>query len=336
MSIKLPSKWINREISWLSFNERVLQEAEDATNPTIERLKFLGIFSNNRDEFFRVRVANIKKVAEIKGNAKLSSGENPRVILDKILKQVLKQQVRFDKAYKNLINELKKENIFFVNEFQIAGEQQQFTKDYFSDKVRTNLVPILIDKKKPFPFMKDASTYMCIKMYNKEKKNTKVEYALLEIPSDRVNRIVILPSIEKKKYLMMLDDIIRYNLPSVFSIFNYDTIEGYNIKLTRDAGLEIDEDLSKSIVDKLTQSVKDRKVGELVRFVYDGDMPEDMKALIVKKMKLQKSDNLIPGGRYHNFKDFIAFPEIGSAKLLNPSLPALPTKAWLSTTELIF
>ena len=326
MSVQLPSKWINREISWLSFNERVLQEAEDATNPTIERLKFLGIFSNNRDEFFRVRVANIKKVAEIKGKAKLSSGENPKVILDNILKQVLKQQVRFDKAYKNLINELKKENIFFVNEFQIAGEQQQFAKDYFSDKVRTNLVPILIDKKKPFPFMKDASTYMCIKMYNKDKKNTKVEYALLEIPSDRVNRIVILPSIEKKKYLMMLDDIIRYNLPSVFSIFNYDTIEGYNIKLTRDAGLEIDEDLSKSIVDKLTQSVKDRRVGELVRFVYDGDMPEDMKALIVKKMKLQKSDNLIPGGRYHNFKDFIAFPEIGSSKLLNPSLPALPQK----------
>lgn len=169
---------------------------------------------------------------------------------------------------------------------------------------------------------------MFVKMYNKAiaKKREKVEYALIEIPSDQVDRIISLPSIWKKKFLIMLDDIIRYNLPQVFSIFNYDTIEAYNIKLTRDAELDIDEDISKSLVDKLTKGIKNRHIGEPVRFVYDTNMAPDMKDLIVKKLKLQKSDNLIPGGRYHNFKDFISFPAIGSSKLLNPSLPPLPQK----------
>lgn len=326
MSAKLPPKWINREISWLSFNERVLQEAEDVSNPLIERLKFLGIFSNNRDEFFRVRVANTKRVADLPGNNMLSTGEDPKVVLDLILKSVLKQQTRFDKIYNSLIKELHKENIVFINEHEIHEDQELFVKSYFAEKVRTNLVPILIDKRKSFPFMKDASTYMFIKMYNKNAKVKKTDYALLEIPSNSGPRIVTLPERNGKKYLMMIDDIIRYNLPQVFSIFNYDTIEAYNIKLTRDAELDIDEDISKSIVDKLSKSVKNRQVGEPVRFVYDAEMPDDMKQLVLKKLKLQRSDNLIPGGRYHNFKDFIGFPEINEKKFLNPSLPPLPQK----------
>lgn len=328
MSGKIPAHFINRESSWLSFNERVLQEAEDVSNPIIERMKFLGIFSNNRDEFFRVRVANIKRVADISGEHFLSTGEEPAIVLDKILKQVLRQQLRFDKVYNGLLKELQKENIFFLNENQITGEHEKFVKDFFAEKVRTNIVPILIDKKKPFPFLKDASTYMFVKMYNKASagKREKVEYALIEIPSDQVDRIISLPGIWKKKFLMMLDDIIRYNLPQVFSIFSYDTIEAYNIKLTRDAELDIDEDISKSLVDKLTKGIKNRHIGEPVRFVYDTNMAPDMKELIVKKLKLQKSDNLIPGGRYHNFKDFISFPAIGSSKLLNTALPPLPQK----------
>lgn len=324
MSGKLPLKFINREISWLSFNERVLQEAEDIKNPIIERMKFLGIFSNNRDEFFRVRVANLKRVADLPGRNQLSTGENPKEVLDQILKQVLKQQVRFDKVYSGLIKELKKENIYFLNEDQITGEHSKFVKDLFVEKVRTNIVPIVIDKKKDFPFLKDASTYMFVKMYNKSSQSEKPEYALIEIPTGQVDRIISLPSIWKKKFLIMLDDVIRYNLPQVFSIFNYDTIEAYNIKVTRDAELDIDDDISKSLVDKLSKGIKNRQVGEPVRFVYDSEMPADMKDLIVKKLKLQKSDNLIPGGRYHNFKDYIAFPGLGSSKLFNPSLPALP------------
>lgn len=324
MSGKMPNKFINREISWLSFNERVLQEAEDERNPLVERMKFLGIFSNNRDEFFRVRVANIKRVADLPGDNKLSSGEDPKEVLDKILKIVLKQQTRFDKAYSKLIKELQKENIYFLNEDQISGEHVKFVKDFFADKVRTNIVPIIIDKKKPFPFLKDASTYMFVKMYNKGAKSDKTEYALIEIPTGQVERLLKLPSIWKKKFLIMLDDVIRYNLPQVFSIFNYDTIEAYNIKVTRDAELDIDDDISKSIVDKLSKGIKNRQVGEPVRFVYDAEMPADMKSFIVKKLKLQKSDNMIPGGRYHNFKDYIGFPDIGSSKLENPALPVLP------------
>jgi polyphosphate kinase len=324
MSGKMPLKFINREISWLSFNERVLQEAEDIKNPIIERIKFLGIFSNNRDEFFRVRVANIKRVADLPGRNKLSTGENPKEVLDQILKQVLKQQKRFDKVYAGLIKELKKENIYFLNEDQISDEHVKFVKDLFIEKVRTNIVPIIIDKKKDFPFLKDASTYMFVKMYNKGTLKVKPEYALIEIPTGQVDRIISLPSILKKKFLIMLDDVIRYNLPQVFSIFNYDTIEAYNIKVTRDAELDIDDDISKSIVDKLSKGIKNRQVGEPVRFVYDSGMPPDMKELIVKKLRLQKSDNLIPGGRYHNFKDYIAFPGVGYSKLFNSPLPALP------------
>lgn len=326
MKAKLPIQWINREKSWLSFNERVLQEAEDKSNPLIERIRFLGIFSNNRDEFFRVRVANIKRVAELPGKNTLSTGEDPKDVLDNILKVVLKQQLRFDKSYNQLLKELQKEDIYFVRDTEIDKEHEQFVKEYFVEKVRTALVPIIIDKKEPFPFMKDAGTYMFIKMYNK-KAGVKgsVEYALLEIPQS-VARIHTLPSIGKKKFLIMVDDIIRFNLRQIFSIFKYDTIEGYNIKMTRDAELDIDEDMSKSIVDKLSKSVKDRQVGELVRFVYDSETPTDMKTFIVKKLKLQKKDNLIPGGRYHNFKDFIDFPDIGEVKLRNQNLPPLTNK----------
>ena len=284
MSLKIPSKFINREVSWLSFNERVLQEAEDNSNPIIERMKFLGIFSNNRDEFFRVRVANIRRVAELPGINFLSTGEDPKVVLGDILKQVLKQQNRFDRVFKRLMKDLQKENIYFLNETEIGEDHKEFVRDFFVDKVRTNIVPIIINKRKSFPFLKDASTYMFVKMYNKKDKNEKSEYALIEIPSEQVDRILTLPSTDKKKYLIMLDDIIRYNLPQVFSIFNYDTIEAYNIKLTRDAELDIDEDISKSLVDKLSKGVKNRQVGEPVRFVYDVQMPRDMRQLIEKKM----------------------------------------------------
>tara|TARA_B100001778_G_scaffold125628_1_gene103174 strand:+ start:203 stop:2266 length:2064 start_codon:yes stop_codon:yes gene_type:complete len=326
MSVKIPLKFINREVSWLSFNERVLQEAEDVKNPIIERMKFLGIFSNNRDEFFRVRVANIRRVAELPGKNFLSTGEDPKMVLDEILKQVLKQQTRFDRVYKRLIKDLHQENIYFLNETQIEEGHKDFIREFFVDKVRTNIVPIIINKRKNFPFLKDAATYMFVKMYNKRDKSEKSEYALIEIPSGQVDRIITLPSSDKKKYLIMLDDIIRYNLPQVFSIFNYDTIEAYNIKVTRDAELDIDEDISKSLVDKLSKGIKNRQVGEPVRFVYDDQMPRDMRQLIEKKMKLQKSDNLIPGGRYHNFKDYIAFPQIGNSKLLNPLMPPLANK----------
>lgn len=325
MKAKLPIQWINRERSWLSFNERVLQEAEDKSNPLIERMRFLGIFSNNRDEFFKVRVANIKRVAELPGKNTLSTGEDPKEILDNILKVVLKQQIRFDKAYTQLLKELEKEDIYFVRDTEVTPEHQAYIKEYFVEKVRTALVPIIIDKKSRFPFMKDAGTYMFIKMYNKGKVPGPIEYALLEIPQS-VPRIHKLPSIGKKKFLMMVDDMIRYNLPQIFSIFKFNTIEGYNIKMTRDAELDIDEDMSKSIVDKLSKSVKDRKVGELVRFVYDSEMPSDMKSFIVRKLNLQKKDNLIPGGRYHNFRDFIDFPNIGAVKLRNENLPPLTNK----------
>lgn len=321
MAGKLPEKWINREISWLSFNERVLQEAEDPKNPLIERMRFLGIFSNNRDEFYRVRVATVRRLMEVPKRQKKQLPEYPDDVFSDIQKTVLKQQDRFDKTYEIISDELSKNGIHFVNEKEVTEKQGKFVRDYFNDKVRTALVPILIRPTKKFPFLKDASNYLIVKLYNKgDKLAKKIEYALIEIPSDEIERIIEIPSDTKEKYLILVDDIIRYCLPEVFSFFNLDTVEAYAIKMTRDAELDIDEDISKSLVDKLSKSIKNRQVGEPVRFVYDATLPNDVYDLIVKKLKLEKSDSLIPGGRYHNFKDFIAFPQIGTKKLRNEDI----------------
>jgi polyphosphate kinase len=323
--MKLPEKWINREISWLNFNERVLQEAEDESNPLIERMRFLGIFSNNRDEFFRVRVATIRRLTDFTKREKLLLNEDPDEVFKEVQKLVLKQQARFDKAHQIIVGELAKNNIHFVNEKQLTGKQEKFVRNYFNDKVRTALVPILIRPNKPFPFLKDNANYLIVKIYNKKvvSKNNKVELALIEIPSDELGRILQIPSPSDEKYLILLDDIIRLCLPEVFSFFNLDTIEAYSLKLTRDAELDIDEDISKSLVDKLSKSIKNREVGEPVRFVYDANLPKDIYEFVIRKLKLEKSDSLIPGGRYHNFKDFIDFPEIGAKMLRNERLKPL-------------
>ena len=324
MAQRLPGKWINREISWLSFNERVLQEAEDDNNPLIERMRFLGIFSNNRDEFFRVRVATIRRLTDFTKREKALLPENPDEVFQEIQKNVLIQQKRFDKAHQKVVTELAKNEVHFVTEKQLNTEQEKFARDYFNNKVRTALFPILIRVNKKFPFLKDSSTYLIVKLHNtKSDKLKKTEYALIEIPTDELDRIVTIPSEGSEKYLILLDDIIRLCLPEVFGFFNLDTVDAYALKLTRDAELDIDEDISKSLVDKLSKSIKNRSVGEIVRFVYDAQLPADIYDLIMRKLKLEKTDSLIPGGRYHNFKDFIAFPQIGAKKLRNNNLPAL-------------
>lgn len=324
MAQRLPDKWINREISWLSFNERVLQEAEDENNPLIERMRFLGIFSNNRDEFFRVRVATIRRLTDFTKREKTLLPENPDEVFKEIQKNVLIQQTRFDKAHQKVVAELAKNDVYFVNEKQLSPQQEEFARNYFNEKVRTALVPILIRVNKKFPFLKDSSNYLIVKLHNtKSDKLKKIEYALIEIPTDELDRIVTIPSKGTEKYLILLDDVIRLCLPEVFGFFNLDTVDAYALKLTRDAELDIDEDISKSLVDKLSKSIKNRSVGEIVRFVYDANLPKDIFDLINRKLKLEKSDSLIPGGRYHNFKDFIAFPQIGAKKLRNENLPAL-------------
>jgi polyphosphate kinase len=312
---KKKSPYINREISWLSFNERVLQEAEDKTVPLIERLKFLGIFSNNRDEFYRVRVATVRRLAKLGKKAMNIYGEDPRELLTRLQRRVIEQQQKFEDIYQELLKELADNNVFIINEKQLNIEQQKYIHDYFIREIMPTLFPIIIDDSKAFPFLKDKASYLYLKLQEiKDAKKTK--FALIEIPSRVISRFIIIPSSSRKHYVIMLDDVIRFNTDLIFEVFGLRTVEAYNIKLTRDAELDIDNDVSKSMIEKMSKSLKARKQGQPVRFVYDAAMPNDMLRYIMRKLGMAKKDNAIPGGRYHNFKDFINFPNLGEKNLI--------------------
>lgn len=312
-----------REISWLSFNERVLQEAEDKHVPLVERIKFLGIFSSNLDEFFRVRIATLRRLSNLK-NKKHILDINPDKTLDKIHHIVIKQQNTFDKIYKKILDELTEEKINIINETQLSYTQARFVRNYFQQQVLPTLVPIMIDKIEHFPFLKDKSIYLVIRL-SKNNHNEKQKLALIEIPSDRLSRFLVLPRIGDNKFIILLDDVIRFCLKDIFYIFNYDHYNAWIVKLTRDAELNMDQDLSGSIVEKLSQSLNKRKKGAPVRFVYDASMPEDILQYLVKRIHLNKK-YLIAGGRYHNFKDFINFPDTGRTDLVYEKLNQVPHK----------
>ncbi len=308
--LKSKNLFINRDISWLSFNARVLQEAEDPTVPLLERIRFLGIYSSNRDEFFKVRVATIRRMTKLGKKAKELLGADPDELLDTIQKIVIRQQEKSELIYQGLLKEMERENIFIINEKQLSPEEGKYVRDYFHDNVYPFLVPIMIESAPKFPYLKDKSIYFAIKLSRKN-KDKKSKFALIEIPTDVASRFLVLPTEEHKKQIILLDDVIRYCLNDVFSIFDYDQIEAFTIKMTRDAELDIESDISKSWVDKISKSVKQRKKGLPVRLAYDEKIDDDLLSFILKKIKLHKGESLIPGGRYHNFKDFINFPNVG-------------------------
>ncbi|HAW51961.1 MAG TPA: polyphosphate kinase 1 [Flavobacteriales bacterium] len=314
--------FINRDISWLDFNHRVLQEAENKTVPIIERVRFLGIFSNNLDEFFRVRVANIKRMTLWGKGATGFLHEDPYVLLNLIQEKVIILQSRFDHVYEKILKELRKENIYMIDEKKLTKDQLAFTRSFFKHEVRQWLVPIMLTNKLPFPELKDRSIYLAVKL-SKSKEKGKPTYALIEIPSDELSRFVELPKEGSKRILMLLDDVVRVGLEDIFSAFQFDKLEAYTLKVTRDAELDISEDISESFMNKVSKSLKNRKSGQAVRFIYDSEMPKDLLAVIIKGNKLSKGDHLIPGGRYHNFKDFIKFPDIGGQRLKYSPLPPL-------------
>ena len=312
---KQKTPYINRDISWLSFNERVLQEAADTSTPLIERLKFLGIFSNNRDEFYRVRVATINRLSKLGKKAIAIYGDDPKELLAKLQRKVIEQQKHFEDIYQDLLLQLAKQNVFIINEKHLNPSQEKYVKEYFHDEVVSTLFPIIVDEHKSFPYMKDKSGYLFVRLISNS-ANKKNKYALIEIPSNSTSRFVILPAEKNKQFIILLDDVIRFNVNEMFLVFGYTTKEVINIKLTRDAELDIDHDVSKSMLEKISKSVKDRKKGLPVRFVYDSTMSKEMLGFIMKKLGMDKKDNAIPGGRYHNFKDFIKFPTIGNKTLV--------------------
>lgn len=314
---------INRDLSWLSFNARVLQEADDDRVPLVERMRFLGIFSNNLDEFFRVRVATLRRMGVLDTNAKKEFGYDPKKILDRIQKTVVEQQKEFERIFQEIIRKLESKGIVLLNEKQLTKEQGAFVRNYFQTTVRQTLVPIMLDKKSKMLNLKDKMIYLAIKL-SRSTDRSDFRYALIEVPTQVVSRFLVLPQGKSNKTnILLLDDVVRFCLDDVFQIFDYDVLEAYTIKLTRDAELDIDDDMQQGMVEKIQRSLKKRKLGQLVRFIYDAEIPPDLLIFITRKLKLENNKNLIAGGRYHNFKDFIKFPGIGDASLQNEELPPL-------------
>ena len=298
---------INRELSWLAFNERVLNEAADSTVPLMERLKFLGIFSNNRDEFFRVRVASVKRLIQLDKRIK-AGNDDPKVIFKKIQEITIQQQRQYEQIYRNIISELDNNGIHLINETKLNKSQRQFVKQYFEDEVDPIIGPIMLNQIKAFPQLRDKGIYLAIILNSPEKKHS--EYALMEVPSS-LPRFVEIPGDDDKKHIIILDDIIRFNLMDVFEIFRPESVQAFTFKITRDAELDLDNDISKSFLEKMKASLKERKRGAPVRFVYDSEMPIELQKYLAKKMNLTNAeDAFIPGGRYHNFRDLMSFPRL--------------------------
>jgi len=310
--------YIDREKSWLTFNARVLQEANDENVPLLDRFRFLGIFSNNLDEFFRVRYAAIRRMSLESTETEKILGVPAEQLLKEITEIVIEQQSESLRILSEIEKKLEKENIFIISEKEISKDQENFIHDYFIQKVSPAVVTIMLNDLEEFPLLKDTSGYLAVKliMKSKEKSNSKeIRYAVVEIPNT-VNRFVVLPSNSEKQYIILLDDVIRYNLNNIFNIFDYESISAHMIKITRDAQLEFDSDLSKSLIEKISSSVKERRVGEPVRFVYDQAIGKDTLEFFLKGMKIDSSDSIIPGGRYHNRRDYMNFPNLGRYDLL--------------------
>jgi polyphosphate kinase len=301
-------KTIPRDISWLSFNSRVLQEAADDTVPLIERIKFLGIFSNNLDEFFRVRVATLKRMIEVGGKLNMHLEVSPGKILTEIQGILIQQQKEFDITWNLILKELKKEKIFLVNDIQLNKAQQKFVTDYFDNEVRGNIVPLMIESIQAFPTLSDKSIYLACTLSKKD-KSIADKFALVSVPARRLPRFIILPAVRNEKHIILLEDIIRFCLPQIFSFFGYDEFSAHIIKVTRDAEIDIDSDVSTSLIQKIEKGITNRKKGKPVRLVYDKEIDASLLAYLVKRLGLSQKDNLIPGGRIHNFKDFMGFPE---------------------------
>jgi polyphosphate kinase len=310
----------NREISWLSFNARVLQEAADPRNPLMERIKFLGIYSNNQDEFFRVRVASLRRIQKLsKSNSNLNI--DTRELIQQIAHITFQDQKAFNTIYAGIIRELEQHNIFILNEKKLNEEQRTFVQQYFRDEVRPLIFPIMLRRFNKHTSLRDKSIYLAIEM-NDSTGALPSDYALVKIPNT-ISRFIILPSRGEKKSILLIDDAVRLCLHDIFSFIGYDQYKAFTIKFTRDAELDIDNDISKSFLELMEESLKQRGKGSTLRFVYDKNIPPELLETVKKKMELSKSDVQLQGGRYHNFKDFMDFPTLGFNSLSASSSPAV-------------
>lgn len=311
---------INRELSWLSFNQRVLQESLDKSVPLVERIRFLGIYSNNMDEFFRVRVATIHRMIALRNRKVEGYDGTPSALLDEIQSTVKRQRRVFELSYARILKELGDQGFTQVNETTVSEENKLFLNEYYRNELKRDIVPIILGTKKKFPRLKDDGIYLAVKFCQHDKE--KQHYALIQIPSSHP-RFITLPAEDGKQNVILLDDVIRLHLGNIFSIFKFDEIKAYTFKFTRDAEITLDDDISISMMEKMEESIKQRKKGSPIRFVYDQNMPADLLKYLLKSLGIEKYDHQDSGGRYHNFKDFMKFPDFGIPEFTYTPLPPL-------------
>lgn len=329
---------MSKEASWMDFNGRVLEEAADPKVPLLERLKFLGIYSNNLDEFFRVRVATLNRLAKMpKRKAVSLIGYDPAKVLHQVQRQGVLQRDRFERIYRKLLRELASRRVFILDEKHLTAEHARFVTEYFYEVVRPKLFPIMLNRKSRFPELKDKSVYFAVTLLRKTHCGHP-DYALIELPTDILPRFVLLPQVGQSVGIIMLDDVVRYNLGVIFAPFGYSRFSAYMIKLTRDAELDIDDDIFESYVRKIHKSLRQREEGQPVRLIYDEQIPADLLDLLAGGLGLHKGDPLIAGSRYHNFKDFMKFPNVGRPSLRYPAMEPVPHRSLLdkrSTLEAV-
>ena len=320
------NKFINREISWLKFNQRVLQEANDSTVPLIERIRFLGIFSNNLDEFYKIRYATVKRIAvSFNTGKKIYRDRTAKELLNEITKKAIDLQQKSFKILAQIIKLLENEKIFFINEKSLHKNQIKYAQEYFFENVSPSLGVIVLNNFRKIPKFKENISILLVSM---ELQNKTIQNSIIHIPKD-LDRFVELPSKGSNRYIMMVDDLIRYHLNDIFKIFKPIAIQANMIKISRDAELDFDDDISKSFLDKIAQSVKERSSGDPVRFVYDSDIRIDSLKFLLNKMQIDdETDSIIPGGKYHNRRDYMKFPSLNKINLLYKPIKALNIKGF--------
>ncbi len=327
---------INREISWLSFNARVLQEANDPTVPLMERVKFLAIFSSNLDEFFRVRVATLKRSLRL--DPKLRTEEkHPHETLNEIQHIVTNQQSQFEEYYQTILDALRAQDISIVTRDELTPEQEAFLRSYFTEKVRPAIVPMMASQLPKFPVLQEQAIYLAVHLHAKQKGSRRKpasEYAIVEVPTDEMSRFITLPVHNGDTTVMLLEELVNFGLPELFAISGWNVVEAFPIKVTKDAELDIEDDVTQSFVEKISKSLKMRPKGKPVRLTYDWRMSDKFLKFLAKRLNLSGHDTLLPERRHLNFKDFMKFPKLAPTALQYPPIKPLPHKDIQAGTSL--